>query len=165
MISYLPVSHIVAQIADIWMIPSLGGTIHFADRDALRGSLLNTLTTVRPTRFVAVPRVFEKMHQQLETTFSQATGPKAALLNWATKVNTCTWHLWRYRDFVFSQVALEHTDSVLAGGKGAGLRYRLAERLLLEKVTMTSIMAQSFHLPDWQEASVCRCSRTVIPPP
>lgn len=88
MISYLPVSHIVAQIADIWMIPSLGGTIHFADRDALRGSLLNTLTTVRPTRFVAVPRVFEKMHQQLETTFSQATGPKAALLNWATKVNT-----------------------------------------------------------------------------
>ena len=27
-------------------------------------------------RFVAVPRVFEKMHQQLETAFSEAKGPK-----------------------------------------------------------------------------------------
>ena len=51
MISYLPVSHIVAQIADIWMIPSIGGTIHFADNDALKGSLLKTLTKVRPTRY------------------------------------------------------------------------------------------------------------------
>ena len=50
MISYLPVSHIVAQIADIWMVPSIGGTIHFADKDALKGSLLKTLTAVRPTR-------------------------------------------------------------------------------------------------------------------
>ena len=52
MISYLPVSHIVAQIADIWMIPSIGGTIHFADKNALKGSLLKTLTAVRPTRSV-----------------------------------------------------------------------------------------------------------------
>ena len=59
MISYLPVSHIVAQIADIWMIPSIGGTIHFADNDALKGSLLKTLTKVRPTRYVVV-NVFEK---------------------------------------------------------------------------------------------------------
>ena len=84
MITYLPVSHIVAQVCDIWMIPSIGGTIHFADKDALKGSLLQTLTKVRPTRFVAVPRVFEKMHQQLETAFNEATGPKAKLLNWAT---------------------------------------------------------------------------------
>ena len=59
MISYLPVSHIVAQIADIWMIPSIGGTIHFADSDALKGSLLKTLTKVRPTRYDVV-NVYEK---------------------------------------------------------------------------------------------------------
>jgi len=116
MISYLPVSHIVAQCCDIWMIPSIGGTIHFADKDALKGSLLNTLTTVRPTRFVAVPRVFEKMHQQLETTFSEATGAKAKLLQWATGV------------------AKEHYDSILSGGQGAGFQYQMAEKLLLKKI-------------------------------
>merc|ERR1711970_994500 len=116
MISYLPVSHIVAQVCDIWMIPSIGGTIHFADKDALKGSLFKTLTSVRPTRFVAVPRVFEKMHQQLETTFGEATGAKAKLLKWAT------------------QVTLEHYDNILAGGKGVGMQYQMAEKLLLKKI-------------------------------
>ena len=82
------------------MIPSCGGTIHFADKDALKGSLLNTLTAVRPTRFVAVPRVFEKMHQQLESKFGDAKGPKASLLKWATNST------------------LEHYNSILSGGSG-----------------------------------------------
>jgi len=116
MISYLPVSHIVAQIADIWMIPSIGGTIHFADNDALKGSLLKTLTKVRPTRFVAVPRVFEKMHQQLESAFADAKGPKANLLKWATNTS------------------LDHYNHLLAGGSGSGLQYRMAEKLLLRKI-------------------------------
>jgi len=116
MISYLPVSHIVAQIADIWMIPSIGGTIHFADKDALKGSLLKTLTEVRPTRFVAVPRVYEKMHQQLEMAFSEAKGAKASLVKWATRVSG------------------EHYNDILQGGGGKGLQYRLAEKLLLRKV-------------------------------
>jgi len=116
MISYLPVSHIVAQVADIWMIPSLGGTIHFADKDALKGSLLKTLTTVRPTRFVAVPRVFEKMHSQLEAQLGQATGAKASLVHWARGVTAA------------------HYDSILDGGQGGGWQFKMAEKLLLNKV-------------------------------
>ena len=98
------------------MIPSIGGTIHFADKDALKGSLLKTLTEVRPTRFVAVPRVYEKMHQQLEMAFNDATGAKAALVKWAT------------------QVSNQHYNDILAGGAGKGLQYKMAEKLLLRKV-------------------------------
>lgn len=115
-ISYLPVSHIVAQIIDIWMVPILGATLHFADKDALKGSLLKTLTEVRPTRFVAVPRVFEKMHSQLEQQLGQATGAKGKLVDWARTVTAA------------------HFDGILAGGQGGGLQYSMAEKLLLKKV-------------------------------
>jgi len=116
LISYLPVSHIVAQVADIWMVPIIGGTIHFADKDALKGSLLKTLTEVRPTRFVAVPRVFEKMHSQLEAQLGQATGAKGKLVDWARGVTAA------------------HYDSVLAGGPPGGFQVGLAEKLLLSKI-------------------------------
>ena len=36
MVTYLPLSHIVAQLVDIWLVISGGGTIHFTDKDALK---------------------------------------------------------------------------------------------------------------------------------
>eukprot|EP00088_Acartia_fossae_P070043 TRINITY_DN9282_c0_g3_i1.p1 TRINITY_DN9282_c0_g3~~TRINITY_DN9282_c0_g3_i1.p1 ORF type:complete len:722 (-),score=191.14 TRINITY_DN9282_c0_g3_i1:615-2780(-) len=115
-ISYLPVSHIVAQIIDVWLAPFIGGTVHFADKDALKGTLLNTLTAVRPTRFVAVPRVYEKIHSQLEKQFSELGGSKARLVNWCRNVTT------------------QHYDSILSGGPGLGVKFTLAEKLLLSKI-------------------------------
>ena len=67
-------------------------------------------------RFVAVPRVFEKMHQQLDMTFNDAKGAKAQLLRWATRTS------------------LSHYNDILAGGQGSGLQYRMAEKLLLRKI-------------------------------
>lgn len=113
MISFLPLSHIVAQVSDIWIVPSVGGTVHFAEKDALRGALLQTLVSVRPTRFVAVPRVLEKLHSQLEDSFLQLSGLQGRMLTWARGV------------------ASEHVDSLLSGGDGVGARYQLAEKLVL----------------------------------
>ena len=59
---------------------------------------------------------FEKMQIELEKAFAQATGVKGGMLNWARRVST------------------EHLDSLLVGGKGSPLRYRLAERLILKKI-------------------------------
>lgn len=43
MISYLPLSHVAAQMMDIHAGIQCGLTIHFAQPDALKGSLAETL--------------------------------------------------------------------------------------------------------------------------
>ncbi|XP_069061787.1 long-chain-fatty-acid--CoA ligase ACSBG2-like isoform X1 [Pleurodeles waltl] len=62
-VSYLPLSHLAAQFFDIWLPMYLGGTIYFANKDALKSqeSLFDTLKEVRPTVFFGVPRTWEKI--------------------------------------------------------------------------------------------------------
>ena len=55
-VSYLPLSHATAQVADIYIPIYAAATVHFAQSDALKGSLVKTLSEVNPTIFPAVPR-------------------------------------------------------------------------------------------------------------
>jgi acyl-CoA synthetase (AMP-forming)/AMP-acid ligase II len=61
-ISYLPLSHIAAQIFDIHAPMYLGCSLHFCQPDALKGSLTVTMREARPTAFFAVPRVWGENH-------------------------------------------------------------------------------------------------------
>uniref|UniRef100_A0A9J8BWB9 Long-chain-fatty-acid--CoA ligase ACSBG2 n=1 Tax=Cyprinus carpio carpio TaxID=630221 RepID=A0A9J8BWB9_CYPCA len=66
-VSYLPLSHIAAQMIDIWLPMIAGGVTYFAQPDALKGSLANTLREIRPTAFMGVPRVWEKMQEKMKS--------------------------------------------------------------------------------------------------
>ena len=66
-ISYLPLNHIAAQMMDIYIPIGLSGTVWFADKNALKSSLQKTLVEVRPTIFVGVPRVWEKITDNIKS--------------------------------------------------------------------------------------------------
>ena len=64
-VSYLPLSHIAAQLMDIISPMVNEVTVHFARPDALKGSLKGTLQECQPTVFFGVPRVWEKIEAEL----------------------------------------------------------------------------------------------------
>lgn len=55
-VSYLPLSHISAQLVDLHTPMCTGSCTYVAQPDALKGSLLATLLEVKPTIFFGVPR-------------------------------------------------------------------------------------------------------------
>ncbi|XP_046857270.1 long-chain-fatty-acid--CoA ligase ACSBG2-like [Xenia sp. Carnegie-2017] len=85
-ISFLPLSHIAAQILDIHMSIINAGTVWFAKPDALKGSLGETLKEVRPTVLFAVPRVWEKIMAKLQEAGRSTTGMKKRVSSWAKGV-------------------------------------------------------------------------------
>lgn len=64
-ISYLPLNHITAQFLDIYIPILTLGRVWFADKNALKTTLIETLQEVKPTCFAGVPRVWEKIHEQI----------------------------------------------------------------------------------------------------
>lgn len=116
LVSYLPLSHVAAQCLDIFVFMSLGGTVSFADRDALKGSLLKTLTEARPTVFLGVPRVYEKIQEKMMQAGAQSGAIKRSLGTWA------------------KSVTLQHHLDCMAGNNLMSLQYKLAKVVVMAKV-------------------------------
>jgi long-chain-fatty-acid--CoA ligase ACSBG len=81
--SYLPLSHIAAQIVDIHVPMILGACTYFCQPDALKGTLTLTLKDVRPTFFFGVPRVWEKVQEKMLQIGRSITGLKKSISTWA----------------------------------------------------------------------------------
>lgn len=104
-ISYLPLSHVAAQVVDIFTSLTIGATVYFADKNALKGSLIDTLTYARPTAFLGVPRVWEKIYEKMMIV-AKNNGPiKTWIGNWAksqglyynmNKMNGIDYKTWGY---------------------------------------------------------------------
>jgi len=82
-ISYLPLSHIAAQLIDVHVPMYIGGCTYFAQPDCMKGSLTKSMQDVRPTFFFGVPRVWEKIQEKLVALGRESAGVKKALGSWA----------------------------------------------------------------------------------
>ncbi|XP_068847568.1 long-chain-fatty-acid--CoA ligase ACSBG1 [Capricornis sumatraensis] len=85
-VSYLPLSHIAAQIYDLWTGIQWGAQVCFAEPDALKGNLVNTLREVEPTSHLGVPRVWEKIMERIQEVVAQSGFIRRKMLLWAMSV-------------------------------------------------------------------------------
>lgn len=108
--SYLPLSHITARHLDFAMM-NLGVTIAYVP---VIENLPQALLEVRPTVFVGVPRLYEKVHGQVVLKVQGAL--KTKLFRWALEVG---------------QV---HNPTVLAGKTPSSLSWKIANRLVFTKI-------------------------------
>ena len=63
-------------MVDIWCSIAVKSTIYFADKMALKGSLVQTLQEARPTIFFGVPRVYEKIMEGMRAKAKDIKGLK-----------------------------------------------------------------------------------------
>ncbi|XP_062854876.1 long-chain-fatty-acid--CoA ligase ACSBG2 isoform X2 [Trichomycterus rosablanca] len=118
-VSYLPLSHIAAQMVDIWITMRVGGAAYFAQPDALKGSLVNTLCEVRPTAFLGVPRVWEKMQEKMKAVGAKSSTMRRKVAAWAKDVGLNT------------NLAKMEQNGMTPRNP---MNYRLAKRLVFNKV-------------------------------
>lgn len=81
-ISYLPMSHIAEQIFSLYIPMYCGGCTSFAES---LGKLGDNLLEVRPTSFVAVPRVWEKIQTKILIAGKASPPLRKKVVAWARK--------------------------------------------------------------------------------
>jgi long-chain acyl-CoA synthetase len=108
-ISFLPLSHITARHVDYLMFFQ-GVTIAYCP---IFEDLPRTLQEIRPTLFIGVPRVYEKVHNQI---LLKMVGVKRRIFEWALSVGK------KYRE----QVLHDKTPSALS--------WKLANKLVYSKI-------------------------------
>jgi len=81
-ISYLPLSHIAEQMVSLHGPMSAKGCTYFAESVEKLG---DNLREVRPTLFLGVPRVWEKIQEKIVAAASKNTGLKKKIGAWARK--------------------------------------------------------------------------------
>lgn len=109
-ISFLPLSHVTARHVDYAMLYNNVTVAYcpFIDH------LLKTLLEVRPTVFVAVPRLYEKIYYQVQQ--RAHVGFKHKIYQWAIKVGHA------------------HRDQILVGKTPSSPSWKLANKLVFSQI-------------------------------
>jgi long-subunit acyl-CoA synthetase (AMP-forming) len=81
-VSYLPLSHVAEQMLTVHGPMMMGSTVYFADSVE---KLPEALADVRPTFFLGVPRVWEKIQAKMQAAGASAKPIQKKLVAWAKK--------------------------------------------------------------------------------
>jgi long-subunit acyl-CoA synthetase (AMP-forming) len=81
-LSYLPLSHVAEQILTIHGPMAMGSVVYFAESIEKLGE---NLAEVRPTVFMGVPRVWEKIQAKMQAAGQNAPPMRKKLIAWARK--------------------------------------------------------------------------------
>ena len=111
LISFLPLSHVTARHVDYVMMCH-GARLAYCPKF---NDIAPAMKAVKPTIFIGVPRVYEKIRQAVEGKSSQSP-IKNGLMRWALKTGA------------------GHRTETLDGGTPAGLGWSLAQKLVFSKI-------------------------------
>ncbi|HEX2917106.1 MAG TPA: long-chain fatty acid--CoA ligase [Edaphobacter sp.] len=111
-ISFLPLSHVTARHLDYALLCHGTRLAYCAKFE----QLAEAMKIVRPTIFVAVPRVYEKIRQAVEAK-SAASPLKHKIFNWAFAVGR------------------QHRAEIVGDRRPGGLAWKLANKLVFSKIT------------------------------
>ena len=98
------------------MVMANGGTCCFADKNALKGTLLENLQHYKPSRFMGVTRIFEKIEEGIKSKGSDTKGLRKKIVDWA------------------KNQALNHHKQEESGTPHSSLGYTIAKKLIFNKV-------------------------------
>ena len=122
-LSYLPLSHCAGQMIDLYSSIFITATkpchsvVHFADSGALKGTLGEFLKTVRPTIFLGVPRVWEKIGDVIKSKFSKSN-----------------FFLRHFLSYIMSIGAQMSINQQIDGDKSIPWNYNLLDWLILSNI-------------------------------
>jgi long-subunit acyl-CoA synthetase (AMP-forming) len=111
-VSYLPLSHIAEQIVTVHGPMAMGGLVYFAESVEL---LAESLKEVRPTFFLGVPRVWEKIQAKMMQAGASAPPLRKKIAAYARKVGLAA-------------------GAAEQRGEARPLVYPLAKRVVFDKV-------------------------------
>jgi long-chain acyl-CoA synthetase len=111
LISFLPLSHVTARALD-YVMYSYGVQVAYCSKF---DKLPEAMREIRPTVFVGVPRVFEKIRQEAERR-AGLSPVKKRMLAWAVGVGST------------------HCEAVYAGRRPSSLMWKLADKLVYSQV-------------------------------
>ena len=110
-VEFLPLSHIYARGVDYAVMLYGTSVAHLGKFEQLPA----VMKVIKPTMFVGVPRVYEKVRQGVEAK-SGASPVKKKILAWAIKTGT------------------KHRQEILAGKQPTAFAWKLADKLVYSKI-------------------------------